>query len=55
MKFINQSYGQAYTKSSNDKKASVNLKYSRIELACIHGWKKIVSETSGKRPNTSYT
>jgi hypothetical protein len=43
-----------FFKRNPSRKASVNLKYSRIELACIHGG-KIVSETSGKRPNTRYS
>jgi hypothetical protein len=44
-----------FFKRNPSRKASVDLKYSRIELACIHGGKKIVSETSGKRPNTRYS
>ena len=44
-----------FLKRNPSRKASVNLKYSRIELACIHGGKKFVSETSGKRPNTRYS
>ena len=44
-----------FFKRNPSRKASVNLKYSRIELACIHGGTKFVSETSGKRPNTRYS
>jgi len=63
--YENYNFIQLYTRTSQtldyffkrnpSRKASVNLKYSRIELACIHGGKKFVSETSGKRPNTRYS
>jgi hypothetical protein len=39
-----------FFKRNPSRKASVNLKYSRIELACIHGGKKICFREKDQTP-----